>query len=361
MKARTTGCKRLVIEHAEIPGLSNSEVVVTDDLHLSGGLRAATHQDGYLLLFPAPGKKTISFRSVTEKTEYHRVFKSLGLAFVGVESVSDIRGIEQRDWQLIGRKNPPTYVLWSNISHTLRERGLKEAALSARKVSFSLLTSSLRVRDISREYHQQLSDAIMSGREGGRAFSNVKCFDLYMATHSALVEMCSARDYLAQFSSAQIFGLPLQKTMAKLRGSLSRKKTLNDLEKSLIESSDHSSSDPWLYKLTGLRNLIVHQSPINNFGEHFLRLQPIKLNDSELLKVYFGIPRNPKDAVERLKDFPETAYSADHIDALDYIHWLMWKLNGLAVALASASSIPPTMMTITDKDIIGNDQSNNRN
>nr|HMN51749.1 hypothetical protein [Xanthobacteraceae bacterium] len=258
-------------------------------------------------------------------------------------------GVEQRNWYLVEKVGGfGASQKWSQIAYSAHKSGLSSEIVElAKKISFSIRTSSLRLRDISFEYHRQLADAIIGEKEQSRVFSNVKIFDLYMAIHSALVEMCSARDYLAQFISEHILRISRCSTMAKLAQKLNS--ILSD-EKVILQIREayHSSSpNPWMAKLGRYRNLIVHQAPIANFSERFIRLLP----SSKFLMTFLGIPKNPMTAKEREIRMPSKLPSGDFVDALTEIRSLLAELCYFANLAADASGIKPEIPTITDEHL----------
>src|ERR1700733_2372253 len=144
-------------------------------------------------------------------------------------------------------------------------KGKLDIALTAKHVAFSLRTSAIRLRDISREYVFQSRIAAREGKPNGHRFANIEIFDLFAALHSFLTEMCSARDYLAQFISRHVLNDPKHAAMHSLYESLKKNGTEPSSIRDLILSA-YNSGKPrgWPGQPSWLRNQNVHEEPIRS-------------------------------------------------------------------------------------------------
>jgi hypothetical protein len=186
--------------------ISTWPVLVSRFLHLTGGLQAMTHASGHLILYPTTKKETVEVGSSAEKG-YSSLFSVLGLDYFGYEEVFEENGIKYSRWNF----HTPDYgsgdlvvQIWRQIAYTAMRKWSPGDEEIPQYIAFSLRASILRIRDISRQYQFQNIYATHKQIAEGRQFSNLEVFDLYMNLHSALVEMCSARDYLARFISQRI-------------------------------------------------------------------------------------------------------------------------------------------------------------
>jgi hypothetical protein len=129
-----------------------------------------------------------------------------------------------------------------------------------------MASASRRLRDVALLLNEQLGWAISSQRESGSRYSNIAIHDLYLAIHSLLAEMCSARDYLCQLSARRVMAKDSVDNMARLQSWLSKAANAAAREDplvKLIRDAAGSESNPgWLAKLSDLRNRIMHRQPL---------------------------------------------------------------------------------------------------
>jgi hypothetical protein len=236
------------------PKVTISTELTTEDLHLAGGLRAGTDVSGHLMVYPTNGGKRVQFLE-TEKSRYVQAFRQVGLEMIGHELISISDGLVSSMWyvfdpnQKAGDPLASPLDQWSCISNTAQERSDLKIAELARSISFSLRLSALRLRNISREYHHQNTFAVQTKKEPGRKFTNVRIFDLFAEMHSFLVEMCSARDYLARFISDYVLlGLKVR-TMHKLWDALRKKPISHAVADSVLVVCDEQSANGWMASL----------------------------------------------------------------------------------------------------------------
>lgn len=327
--------------------------------YLSGGLCAATHKGGCLMLRPTVSGGALLFNRVTDLKGYYAAIRSHGFDLIGTERVSDPDGLlAMGDWYPFdpGRQRTALAVdqLWSQIGNTCRQAGDTSAADLARSITFSLRASALRLRDCAKEYHWQNSNAVVQKQRPGGRFSNIKSFDLDIALHSLLVEMGSARDYLAHFISRQMLKerSPVDAMVAlherAKRGKLPSASPHSVLIDEVLKICDEEHSEGWMARLGEFRNIIVHRSPISSLAErHFLIADTVSVGDHALYQIRFPIPSDP---------FNTSA--SEQVDALNHFLDLHRRLRAFAQLVAEASGIKPTMLNITDNDLVGVGTSN---
>ncbi|MEI9990195.1 MAG: hypothetical protein WDM86_09165 [Rhizomicrobium sp.] len=319
--------------------ITQSTVTISDVLYLLGGLTAGTHQDGRLFIAPDTKGNLIRFE-LQDKRGYATAFRKFGLDLLGWESVGPDYSVWHVFPQSADGKSPSDF--WNGIAYASHNAKNVELEELARSISFSLLTASLRMRDICREYAFQNLQATKQHVVPGRRFANIRIFELYMALHSFLAEICSARDYLAQFMAVHFLKAKDVRTMAQLYGSLKKfppdQTPIQDL---VLKMCDESSSDGWLARLSRFRNLIIHSAPINKIAkDRWLTANTIDIQGKEFYQIHLGVPLDP------IAD-PNGSY----VDALAHFRQLMLLFFGLARTVGDMSGIQPETVSITDADL----------
>jgi hypothetical protein len=210
----------------------------------------------------------------------------------------------------------------------------------AKHISFSLRTSSFRLRDVSREYGFQNLCAVRQRMEEGRRFSNVETFDLFMALHSFLTEVCSARDYLARFISKYVLPGTNGTSMARLHKKILKDRISHPVAKLVSRVCDSQSSNGWMARLSQFRNRIVHVEPIRNVSEsEFVCVD--RVARSPFAIIYLGVPKDPMNAVE-----------GNYVDALAHFRSLMIEMLDFARSVASYSPVRPEIPQILEEDLL---------
>lgn len=335
--------------------VKTKSVAYVDEFHLLGGLRAYfSPPDVFIGPCSSQVDQYLEYSGVQSKSAFLKLLRSKGLNIIGRERhTEEAFGISDVDWLLVELGVKEEIVnIWNGIaiaSHTSKNGELTE---SARNIAFALRTSSLRLRDCSREYGWQNLNSIHMKRGEDALFSNKKSFDLDMALHSVLVEMATARDYLASFICQQILADKIFSgidSMAKLFTKLStidHAKLAGMSGKSIADTilkiCDRKSADGWMARLGKFRNIIVHESPLGSVAEkEHLTAKIVRIGEASLFQIYLGIPRDPI-----------LSMNSDYCDALTHFHEMLLKLRTFAREVAVASGIAPKIVTFTDADII---------
>jgi hypothetical protein len=318
---------------------SYSTVPIYDVIHASGGTRWSQRPTGWFALLRASGEP-INFPEVRSQEQFGQFLRSHDLIPIGWEQIQMPQGILRSIWTLF-EGGGHAADLWSGIAYAARKANQNEIAEDARNITFALRTSALRIRDVSNEYHHQNILASNGDAKLGKRFANIELFDLYMALHSLLVEMCSARDYLARFISTHIFRQDEATKMSELFRQVSSKKTKHALAEEIRIICDAKHPGAWMARLGRFRNLIVHEAPIATLGERFLTAKPLDLGTATVCSIHLGIPRDPIQSLD-----------GERVDALANFHGLSRNLFQFAQRVADASCIRPERITITDADLI---------
>jgi hypothetical protein len=304
------------------------------------------------MLFPTTEGKVLKFNGVAQKRDYYRALRSAGLDLIGHERWDEIPGeLTQPIWTQFdqGKHDLEIEHVWAGIAHSLRQKGEAELSDVAKQVGFALRTSGLRARDCSAEYQWQNSYAVNQKTKPGGRFSNMKSFDLDMALHSLLVEMGTARDYLARFISRQILREETSvDAMAKLHERLKAGKVqaqtpeAQQVVNSVLTICDQASPDGWMARLGRFRNLIVHRAPLASLRDgQWITAQTIAIGQASAFQINYLIPSDPL-----------IAEAVGQVDALTHFLGLQRRLREFARLVAEATGIKPTMQHFTDKDFV---------
>jgi hypothetical protein len=333
--------------------LIRHDAVSSNELHLLGGLRAGTHQDGHLILYPTTDGKVLACKSVRDTRAYYQTFRKIGTDLIGHERHTTIAG-KQPDslWtQFYSGKRRQFEVAdhWSGIAHTSHKAGNHDLATLAKHIAFTFRVSELRLRDCSREYGWQNEHAVVGKIRPNGRFWHIKSFDLDMALHSLLTDMGTARDYLGHFTSRYILR---EKQPCDSMAKLYERAKKNKLQVSeagsaaligkILQICDPTSAEGWMARLSEFRNIIMHRAPIGSIAsEHYLTAKTLFGGEGQVFQIFFGIPRDPIAAA-----------NTDFVDALAHFLELFRRLREFGYLVADASGVEPTILQITDKDIV---------
>lgn len=275
--------------------------------------------------------------------------RSIGLDLIGYERISSDEKQDHPMWHLLEPSRRDQGPLgdpldqWSAIGNIAHMRGKLDIALTAKHVAFSLRTSAIRLRDISREYAFQTRIAVREGKPNGNRFANIEIFDLFAALHSFLTEMCSARDYLAQFIARHVLNDPKHTTMHSLYASLKKNSTAPSSVGDLILSAyDSGTPRGWLGQLSWLRNQTVHEEPIRSLVEtKLLTVKEVSTSAGAFLTIYLGVPTDPKNVTNKA-----------YMDALSFFKDLMVRMLQFSRAVADLSPVPAEIPQIPASDLL---------
>lgn len=292
--------------------ITSSMVETIDDVHLTGGLRASL-TDGGWSLHPVRDGNTLGFLRPMQLGQLMEFVQAFGGRVFGGDAISNYKSVlPTRIWTPLpkppkGRLQPADE--WGVIAHAAARAGDNKASKLATHISFSLRAAGIRLRDASDQYYKQLVAALENGTKIGTQFANVPLADLYLAFHSLLSEMGSARDYLAAELARRVGAPTKVDSLARLAGWASADIAARPDIAAMLEAFRKSSADPWLYHLTDYRNLFLHREPIgsNKFAQ-LLRLGEREADGLRIPVIELAIHAAPDsndkcEALERFVDF----------------------------------------------------------
>ncbi len=253
-----------------ISGLKIGKVQATEVLYFTGGIIAIPVTGGGFVLGPVGGHEGLTHAGPMSFELASGLAREAGCYFVGVNQIHAKDGPERSEfWYPTLGKAPSqeqSSDSWAAIAHQAHEAHDETFADIARYLSISMRSAGWRLREVSRLHHEQLQWSLLSSRRSGSRFSNVPIFDLYLAVHSLVAEMCAARDYLAQLAAMRVAAKPGTDSLARLCSWL--EKTANEAARSdpmvalLLAANGSSDSPKWLAELGEMRNTFMHRQPM---------------------------------------------------------------------------------------------------
>lgn len=317
-------------EPIPVTNLTVSQMQVSNELHVSGGLRAALQPGKLWSLFPALNGQEITSLTPMPIQQVDKIASDVGEVLFGGDEITDAEGpLPSRIWTPLngpssGAMDPA--ILWSAIAQGADKAVDPTYGRLARNIAVSMRAAAIRLRDASDGYHRQLSAALVENAKAGKRFSNIPMADIHLAFHSVLTELASVRDYLAAALANQL-GAPTKiDAMNRFSDWLkpASKAALKDapIVAAMLAAYDPTSADPWLHELTDYRNLFLHKSPMgtSNHARWLIVLEktvgpvtlnvinmPLSLNDpwapgEDALRRFIGLFRRMNQLLKNAAD-----------------------------------------------------------
>jgi hypothetical protein len=255
----------------EVTDLEIGKSYATEEVYFSGGLRGFPTNRGWAL-YPVSADPN-SDALVFQNPQAHLRFatKECGLRFIGtcVRYQIDTDSPPMDVWEP-GKRDPSNNLnaadSWSAIGHQAETAGDSGYADCTAYLSVSLKLAGLRLRDVSRKYHDQLRWALRARKKPGTWFSNAALLDLYADCHSLVSELSSARDHLAKVAAIHTGAPDRIDSLARLEDWINRASNRNHINQpmvALILSAAGTKENPsWLRRLGEIRNEMLHTLPM---------------------------------------------------------------------------------------------------
>jgi hypothetical protein len=261
----------------------------------------------------------------------------MGLEVIGAEEESFNLVPAVQIWHLLdgdGVVDPS--IPWSGVGVAAREAGQHEVINVAKNISFALTATSLRLRDISREYRRQHEFAIDNKMKPGNGFAWVHTLDLYLALHAFLTEACSARDHLAIFLSETVFKCGRLKMPGLIKKNGAKIPVGHTIRDDLLKITKADGDDGWMAWMGALRDLVVHEAPIHSLGGATkITANVIQVGPRQVYMMDFGIPRRGV-----------RGDGTDLVDALTLCRMFALRLMKFALAVVQFSPLAPATVTV---------------
>lgn len=253
-----------------ISSLKFGVVRTTHIRYFTGGIIAIPVEIGGYVVGPTGFQKgALEYLGPYSFEDVGRLTHEAGCYYVGCNEISSSGPARTKIWYPhIGNSGATEQSSdsWAGIAFQAREVGDDHSMGVARHISISVASASRRLRDVAVLLNEQLQLAVSSQYASGQRYSNIAIHDLYLAIHSFLSEMCSARDYLCQLAARRVGAKEGIDNLARLQNWLSKASNANAREDALIkliQDAAGTEADPgWLTKLSDLRNQITHRQPL---------------------------------------------------------------------------------------------------
>lgn len=252
-----------------ISNLKRSTVQVTEVFHFTGGLIALPVAGGGFVLGPVHAAGELGYVGTMSFDDICKVASVAGCYFVGVNQVHATGPERSEFWTPnLGGAGivEQTSDSWAGIANQAHEAQDPAFADIARYLCISIRSAGWRLREVSRLHNEQLQWALLSARSSGSRYSNIPIFDLYLAVHSLVAEMCAARDYLSQIAAIRVGAKPGTDSLARLCSWLDKAANAaarSDPMAALLLAANGSADSPgWLAQLGEMRNQFMHRQPM---------------------------------------------------------------------------------------------------
>ena len=233
------------------------------------------------------------------------------------------------------------------------------------RIAFEMRACSLRLRQLSEAYNVELWSLCEQQQFFSGKIETLNSFSIYLETHDLLRELCTLRDYLAEFVANFVLKSSLNTddkiylmSMASLIKQIGKAKVKdNSIASELCEITNEGEGG-WLAKLSAYRDLVVHYVPLGqSTRKEFVvgRFLP-NSNLGNLPSIYFPIPSNPFSVkqvrskgspFETVSEWIEASKQDDDStpDALEYCLHSVGNMMSLACKIAKEAPISPEMPT----------------
>ena len=347
--------------------------------HLAGGIRAMNLEGPEVALMPTTIKGTSAgFRANTFRSVYSDLAKR-GLEIIGVDFFANPLEIERTappEWRVFHQGWPSRDLTqkWSEIANAAFKKNDGHAWDLAARVSYQMDVCNLRVRQASEAYAEQLNAKSKQGSLApGLGFEDGFTRLGYIAIQSYLIDVCTLRDYLAEFVAnfiwSPIFGIDgsqISSMSGLIKKALKEIPSTDPLSSSLKEATGNGG---WLQELGAYRDLVVHTAPLSTAGARlFGIIEYQELDPTRTLPILrLPLPINPQELMSQratrqhfsdfsaqMNIFTQMAREKfSSVDALGYIWKAHRKIAELAGLIGAASPLKGEILVITDSDIIG--------
>lgn len=330
----------------QVTNLQVGETYATEEVYFSGGLRGFPTTRGWAL-YPVsddPNSDAIVFQS----SEAHLRFatQECGLQFVGrcVRYQNDASSPPMDVWEP-GNRDATTNLnaadSWGAVGYQANSVGDIGYANCATFLSVSLKLAGLRLRDVSRRYHDQLIWALRAGEKPGTWFSNAALLELYADFHSLVSELASARDYLSKIAAIHAGAPENIDSFARLGEWISRPVNSDHINQpmvSLILSAAGAKENPsWLRRLGEIRNEMLHTLPMGaNETVSALTLQESDTSMGAIKAIRLAEPQSTMPlAAQRLDPLIELSQISTNMEHLCRMGWKLAKHPALLPNLSA--------------------------
>ena len=344
---------------------------VTRMVHLIGGLRAI-NKTGSEVIIPLGSNDPIPKFSIDKYHDLPWNLISLGFKIVGIdyyETSQQAQGYYPPTWYPFhaDQENKDTSFnaenKWSWLANAAFKAEKMELMDICSRIAFEMRACSIRLRQLSEAYNVELWSLCEQQQFSPGKVETLNSFSIYLETHGLLRELCTLRDYLAEFVANFVLKSSLHtddriRLMTSLKKQIVKAKiTDNSIASELCEITNESEGG-WLAKLSAYRDLVVHYVPLGQATrkEFVVKRFLPGSNLGNLPSIYFPIPPNPFSVkqvrskgspFENVSEWIEASKQDDDSapDALEYCFHSVENMMFLACKIAKEAPISPEMPT----------------
>lgn len=344
---------------------------VTRIVHLVGGLRAI-NKAGSEVVIPLGSNDSMPTFLIDEYHDLPRVLISLGFKVVGIdyyETSQQAQGYYPPTWYPFhaDQEDKDTSLnaenRWSWLANAAFKAEKIELMDICSRIAFEMRACNLRLRQLSEAYNVELWSLCEQQQFSPGKVETLNSFSIYLETHDLLRELCTLRDYLAEFVANFVLKGSLNTdNRIRLMASLSKQIAKAQITDSSIASElceiTNESEGGWLAKLSAYRDLVVHYVPLGQATrkEFVVKRFLPDSNLGNLPSIYFPIPSNPFSVkqvrskgspFETVSEWIEASKQDDDSapDALEYCLHSVGSMMSLAFKIAREAPISPEMPT----------------
>jgi hypothetical protein len=344
---------------------------VTRVVHLVGGLRAANKPGSEVVILLGSNDPVPTF-SVDRYHDLPWVLISLGFKIVGIDYYENSQQIQRyypATWYPFhsDQRNEDISLnvenQWSWLVNAAFKADKMELMDICSRIAFEIRACNLRLRQLSEAYNVELWSLCEQQQFFPGKIETLNSFNIYLETHDLLRELCTLRDYLAEFVANFVLKSSLKandriRVMASLKKEIVKAKIMGNPIASELCEITNESEDGWLAKLSAYRDLVVHYVPLGQATRREFVVKRFlpggKLEN--LPSIYFPIPSNPFSVKQirskgspfkTVSDWIEASKQDDESapDALEYCLHSVGNMLSLAGKIAKEAPIFPEMPT----------------
>ncbi len=342
---------------------------VTRIVHLVGGLRAI-NKAGSEVVIPLGSNDPIPTFSIDKYHDLPWALISLGFKIVGIdyyETSQQAQGYYPPTWYPFhaDQENKDTSLSaenkWSWLANAAFKAEKIELMDICSRIDFEMRACNLRLRALSEAYNVELWSLCEQQQFSPGKIETLNSFSIYLETHDLLRELCTLRDYLAEFVANFVLKNSLNtadriRLMASLRKQITKAKITDSSIASELCKITNESEGGWLAKLSAYRDLVVHYVPLGQATrkEFVVRRFLPGSNLGNLPSIYFPIPSDPFSVkqvrskgspFETVSEWIEASKQDDNSapDALEYCLHSVGNMMSLACKIAKEAPILPEM------------------
>lgn len=338
--------------------------------HLLGGLRAR-NQAGSDVTIPVSTKRNISFVI----PQYHvlaPMLCSAGLRVIGIdyyETNEQIQGYYPPTWKAFNSKQENDSAslhaedTWHQLANAAFDKKDIELMDICSRISFEIKACNQRLKQLSDAYNIELWALCSEQKFSPGRVETLNSFSIYLEAHGLLRELCTLRDYLAEFAANFVLKDVLKsenriRLMSSLRKEIKKSGIASHHTASELYKITNEEDGGWLSKLSAYRDLVVHYVPLGQAArKEFVTkrfLPGSKLKD--IPSIYFPMPSNPY-ALKKLRskgspfqtisEWIEACEQPDKSapDTLEYCWHSVSNMMTLSASLASRAPVKPKRLT----------------